>query len=565
MLEAYTGSKPGRRTTLLIMVALVLAGALALAWSQVRATRTLGPPIAIRGTPLLVRLPAQWKQDPHKPTAFVLPTRGDSRQQTADFERRISFQYERTAGFRPPLTSLKALAGRRTAEPARIGPFAAVQVRQKEHRRWGFGESILRSATLPNGDVVSVLYLPMSALTMADLELLDAICKAVQFNDPGLSVGWAEACGRAGIALAADESWRAVLPAVPEAPGLFVGGAVHGIPTWSLGIFRTWLSTGRDATGLLKDFAAEYWLLNQVQVTTPDWKRDDGASIALVRHPALARNRRPISAAALVVQSPAQAVLIFVYSDEQSAAAAVEAAERAARTIQILPAPGIPEPAAAEEAGREFAAKLASAGAVPWWGKLPVKLKLAGITLRGTESISVVREPLGRNPVRGYRGSSLVTVAGYEELTRWEAMNSGRYEFKTQIEIGDGQIIESHETRAGRDEPVKRLVVLNEMEHSRSSFRPGPAFISPPFEVLAESWVAREAAGALISEFSTLLAGGTHSCLLRPLPPEDGYARVLVQRDYWPAGEILGFDESGELQFLRSAIGELRRVTNRRS
>ncbi|HOO18503.1 MAG TPA: hypothetical protein PLU99_15530, partial [Phycisphaerae bacterium] len=129
MLEAYTGSKPGRRTTLLIMVALVLAGALALAWSQVRATRTLGPPIAIPGTPLLVRLPAQWKQDPHKPTAFVLPTRGDSRQQTADFERRISFQYERTAGFRPPLTSLKALAGRRTAEPARIGPFAAVQVR----------------------------------------------------------------------------------------------------------------------------------------------------------------------------------------------------------------------------------------------------------------------------------------------------------------------------------------------------------------------------------------------------------------------------------------------------
>jgi hypothetical protein len=566
MLEVYTGSRPGHRSALLVVTALLLAGAIGLAGWQVHLALGLGPAVPIPGSPLLVRLPSHWKRDPHKPAAFFLPTRGAPRQQIADFERRITFQYDRTAGFRPPLELLTARSDISAAEPARIGPFAAVQVRQREPRRWGVGQSVLRVANLPNGDRVSMLYLPMSALTTADLKLLDTICKAVQFSDSALQVGWDQACRAAGIELARDPGWAAALPAVAEAPGLFIGGQLRGVPAWSLGIFRTWLAADRSPADLLGDFAAEYWLINKAKITRPDWKRADGAQVALVHYPDQARNRRPISAAVVVARSPAEALLLFVYSDQRFADAADQATERIACNVQFVPVAAVPDLEAAEQAGRDFAAELAAAGAVPWWGELPVKSRYVGETLRGQEVVSLAREALSRNPVRGYRGHRIVTVGRrYDEVTRWEAARTGRYDFQTEISVGDGQTLQVFETRSARGEPVTRVRRLNDAEYARKSFTPGAAFVSPPLESLAESWAARESQAALITEYSTLLGEGTHTCLLRPLAREKGCARVLVQQDFWPLGEVLGFDDTGELQFQRSAAGEYQRVVRQRS
>jgi hypothetical protein len=564
MFEVYTGSKPGRRSALLIATALLLVGTIVLAWWQVHVARGLGSPIAIPGTPLRVRLPVQWKQDKRNPNSFVLPTRGDSAgQQNVDYERRISFVYERGAGFKPPVELLSNLPNITEAQAGRIGPFDAVQVRRQERRRWGVMQSIVRLAVLPNGDRVSVIYLPMSALTNADLELLDAVCQAVQFDDPKLTVGWAEACRQTGIELKAEPGWRAVLPALSEVPGFFAGGALQRVPAWSLGVFRTWLVAGRAPDDLLSDFAAGYWLLPEAKVTHPDWKRADGAAVALIRHPDASRNRQPIAAAVVVAESPAEAVIAFLYTDERFLKPALEVTEQIARTINILPTESIPQIETAEQAGREFAAKLAAAGAVPWWGELPVHLEYRGSTSRGDESMSIRREPSGRDPVRGYRGSSIVAVGNrYQEALRWEVGRSGRYDFKTQKYGSDGQAIEVHETRSARDEPVTRVRTLNDSE-TRYSFEPGPAFVSPPLESLAESWAARESHSPVIEERSSLFGAGTHACLLRPLSPNDGYARVLVQEDFWPFGEIVGFDEAGEVQFRRSATGQYRRVSDK--
>ncbi len=565
MPEVHTGSRPGRPTALLIASALILAGAIGLAAWQVRARRALGPEVAIRGTPLLVRLPADWRPDPRSPNAFVLPTRGaPAGPERTEFERRISFLYEHAPAFVPPLELLSGLSGVAQAQPAHIGPFAAVQVRQIERRRWGVGQSILRLAVLPNGDRISVIYLPMTDLTAADLELLDSICDAVRVVDAGLNITAADAARQAAVELAFDAEWQAALPQISAAPGFFVAGQSRGVPAWSLGVFRTWLATGRAPADLLRDFAARVWLLPEIKTQEPDWKRSDGATVVGVRHPE--PGRRPIVAAWVVAQSPSEALIMFLYCGADSVGPASTAAERIAQAVKILPLASIGDIAAAEEAGRGFAAKLASAGAVPWWGELPVRLRYRGTTPRGDELRNMTREPIGRNPVRGYRGEVVATIGKrFDETTKWEAGKSGSYDFSTQIYISEGQAIQVHEQRSARDEAVQRVVVLNDVKQPRRSFKPGAGFICPPLEGLVESWVARESPAACINEFSTLLGSGTHTRLLRPVPAENGYRCVLVQLDYLPFGDIVGFDENGEMQFERSASSEYRRVSDRKS
>jgi hypothetical protein len=50
-------------------------------------------------------------------------------------------------------------------------------------------------------------------------------------------------------------------------------------------------------------------------------------------------------------------------------------------------------------------------------------------------------------------------------------------------------------------------------------------------------------------ERSGPFGSGTHTALLRPLPPEGDRTRVLIQLDFWPLGQIEVFDEaSNELE-----------------
>jgi len=57
------------------------------------------------------------------------------------------------------------------------------------------------------------------------------------------------------------------------------------LPRWSLGIFRTWLATGRTPRDLLLDFAATHWLVPETALDVRESRRADGAALAGVRHP----------------------------------------------------------------------------------------------------------------------------------------------------------------------------------------------------------------------------------------------------------------------------------------
>lgn len=108
---------------------------------------------------------------------------------------------------------------------------------------------------------------------------------------------------------------------------------------------------------------------------------------------------------------------------------------------------------------------------------------------------------------------------------------------------------------------VHRKIELNNVEWWSGTFRPGPAFVCPPIESLAEAWAARHSKSAMIVEAGTLLGTGTHSRLLSPLPPENGYGRVLLQADYNPTGVILAFDEDDEVLYELSPTARYERVS----
>ena len=273
MVEVHSGSKPGRPVALLIVTSIVLIGALGLAWVQVRESRALGPEQSIPGTPLLVRPPLGWLADRKDPRSFVLPVRRAVRgQEQWEVDRRIRFNYDRLGRFQPPVEWLRAAVGSRDfePEPAKIGPFAAVQIRQVERRRRGrhifVGESILRVAVLPGGEVIAVTYIPMTELTPADLRLLDTVCNSIRLSEPGLSAAPEEALQHAGVDFAFEDGWQASLPYLREVPGFFVEGLEDGFPAWSLGVFRTWLAAGREPSDLLYDFASSVWLLPEERV-----------------------------------------------------------------------------------------------------------------------------------------------------------------------------------------------------------------------------------------------------------------------------------------------------------
>src|SRR5512140_2146919 len=98
LFEVYTGAKPGRPRLLLFVTAGLLAGALGLAWLQVRAGHTLGPEARVGDTPLWVRLPKGWRADPEHPQRYILSSGGGARE---IFERSLRIDFVRLSDFEP--------------------------------------------------------------------------------------------------------------------------------------------------------------------------------------------------------------------------------------------------------------------------------------------------------------------------------------------------------------------------------------------------------------------------------------------------------------------------------
>jgi hypothetical protein len=251
-----------------------------------------------------------------------------------------------------------------------------------------------------------------------------------------------------------------------------------------------------------------------------------------------------------------------VYAGPAGAAAADEAAQRMADTIDIRACAALPPLAAAQEAGRALAAELAERGPVTRWGRESVRTGYRRRQGNRDETVEVTRSAVRRDPEQGYEGGLVRHSArGQEEVQRWTVdARAGKYESQVDLVYDQGNL-SVHEERAQAGSSVLRQVEIEQRGRREWTCQPGPAFVPPPVAGIVEGWVARAQAPAAIVEVSSLLGPGTHTVLLRNLPADGDLPRVLVQEDFWPAGVVEAFDDArAETVYERGPSWEYRRL-----
>ncbi|TWT43898.1 hypothetical protein RAS1_02980 [Phycisphaerae bacterium RAS1] len=555
LIEVHTGFRPGRPALLVVVAGVCLSAALGLAWLQVQQSRALAPETEIPGTPLRVRAPRNWIRDPRDPASFILTAR-DEFWGRPKIERRVSFNYRRLPEFRSPMDILRRgdlidPRGMPEVTPAKIGKYDAVQVRQVE--TFGYGrerisrEKVFRLTCLPRGHLIYVEYVPLTDLTLGDLALLDDMCAAVRVDDPAMSLTPAQAAERAGIRLSFDPAWQLAAADFDEVAGFYLCGAEGGLPTWSLGVFRTWLAGARTPDDLLADVASDRWLLGDEKRNIRERSRADGARIVSLRRPPEAGADESLSSVWLLGCGAELALIVYVFSDAASLERADAAAAKILEQVELRPIDALPPLQAADEVGRELVRRLSQKGALPRWGARRTQVSYRGQTLQGAESRILRRTPLGRNAERGYEGAAMARSRDREEAQRWSVDGRAEcYEFEATYYYGSSPV-HVRERKVEADGPVTRLIRIEDGESPDRQFRftPGPSFVSPAVETVIEGWVARAEHGACLIEVSLLVGTGTAQRMLRPLPPDPQthQPRVLVQTDYWPLGGVLAFDE----------------------
>lgn len=553
LLEAQSGTRAGRPRVLALLTAGLLSGALALAWLQVQSSRAVGPPRHISGTPLHVRLPRDWKPDPKHPQRFLIPIESRSWRSEFEFERRIQFTYKRLPHYEPLEELLRrpelgGLGSVTDARQARIGGFAAVELHQTvmlRMRRMRLPRQIIsRFTCLPRGHLIKITYEPLTEFRPADADILDQVCASLQIDDPTLNAPPQEYLQRAGLVLPAEPDWCIVGPDFAEVAGVYIGGALDNAPTWSLAVFRTWLAADRSAVDLVADVAAHEWFAwDRERLALREQRRPDGALVATCPRPPASRADTSIVWAAAVAESASRAAVLTLRAAADDADRAIRAAERIAAALRFAPLDyleALPEAAAT---GVTLAQDLRKRGPAPRWGRESVETIYRHA--ERDEAILVRRKALQRDPSRGYEGAQWHRLNGArEERLAWTI--DGRadtYQWQADVFLDavPARIVEQR-ARTGGD--VSRQVFLAERPRARWEFTPGPAFVPPPVDSVVEGWVARLESGVALVEASSMLGSGTHSVLLRSLPSNDQFERVLVQHDYSPAGVIRVFDDA---------------------
>jgi hypothetical protein len=568
VMEVYTGARPGRPRIIFLLAAGLLVGMLALAWAQVRGTRALGPEQRVGQLPLYVRLPLKWRGVPDHPQTYELAVEGRG-------QRRIEFGYRRAPAYQSVLSVLRLLRLGESAlapevRPARIGRYDGVEVHYMEVRRqWRRyvkeRERLVRFATLPNGQLLYAIYEPLVDLRPADEEIFDDVCRTIRTDDPLLS-GTADAhLSRAGLKLPLEPDWLVVGPDY-DVPGVYLGGTEDHLPAWALGIFRTWLSAGRTPRDLLADFAAEYWRQWDPPPEIQSVPRPDGVTLLTMRNPHFGRTEEPIQAVWIASRAPDLTALIYVQAGAANAELADGVARRIALDLELQPVGEFATLAEPEQAGQALAAQLRTAGPVARWGREPVATDYGGHDALSTLNVSVLRRAIQRNPERGYEGIFRIWRGGTrngapDEEQEWRVdARAGVYDVKTSFLLA-GVPVKTREQRLTPDGDVTRQVVVRNQEQTWR-YRAGPAFVPPPLEPVVCGWVARAEAPSAISEWSAPVGPGTYTALLRQLPADGRFPRVLVQVDYWPIGHVEAYDDDqAELVYQLYPAGELRRVT----
>lgn len=560
MIEVYSGIKPGKPKVLLAASLGALLAAMALAWVQVQESRALAPQREIPGTPLLVRPPQDWIPDPKDSSAFLLPVRRSLRgQEIWEADRRLRFSFEQTPGFTPPTP-----ADLENAAPIRIGPFPGFRVQHVLQSRWGrqqITRELMRcEARLPSGERILVEYVPMQDLTVADLELIEHICAAVQVSKPRLTPEPQAALRQAGLQLEPPKDAVLVLPPLPV-PGVFIGGTAQRLPTWSLGCFRTWLASGRTPEALLADLAANQWLARADEIRIQQETEAGEERIFSLHHRNAGESGAGLIAAWLKVAAPERVLLVLVYTD----AAHLSAAETAVRDLlaraELLPLEAYEDLAGAEAAGLELVEDFAQKGALPWWGRRPARLNLRGEAFGAPVQAVIERDAAARGPEYGYVGRDRIVRAEREEVTVWQIDgHASTFKLLQEIHWGQGQTLTLEEERTRTRGTVQRTIERNGVRWRQTKFEPGPRLLIPPLELIAASRVARMPGGPCLVEGATHLGEGAYSLRMAPLERQEALSRVLIQYDFWPMGAIQMFDETDELHMHTTPTMHIERV-----
>ncbi len=566
--QVYSGSRPGRPWLLLVLASGVLIGMLGLAWFQVYMSRALGPERQVGDTPIYLRLPLDWRPDPNRKNTFVLPheDRGS---------RLIRVELLRLPTFRSLSSVMTRLrlddpeTHRRPPTPAPIGRFGGYEVQElrviRVRGRNTLLERLVRFTCLPDGHLIYLEYEPLGDLRPADFDIMDQVCQTVRVELPGLAGTAQERVTAAGVELPLGDDWVVVRPGLEQVAGVHCGGGEDGTPRWALSIFRTWLAHGREPRDLLADFAAEFWLAWELDDHVRESRRSDGTTTYLLQHPEIGLSDEAIPGVAVVTAPDAPPAMVYVCAGQGDARDAITITERVLQEIELGPVADMPRIAVAERSGVDFARILREHGPVGRWGREPVEEEYIGQTPYGTELVQIQRAAVGRNPRRGYEGSQRHWFG--EQQTRkpdrtilWMLAGDGSYRWNAE-QFSGTRAYEAIERQTEPGGTIRREVAFLREAPRVWQFEPGTGFVPPPVESVVVGWVAREEAVTAIIEVSSSLGPGTHTLLLRSLPPDGSWPRALVQQDYWPLGMIAAFDDdAGVTQYEKTPTAVFRRV-----
>lgn len=330
MLEVHLGTRAGRPIVLILLTAGALVCALALAWVQVQARLALGDPVHVEDTPLIVRPPVGWVEDPPDSGVFVKPVRKMAwGREVWAAERKIEFRYN---DYFTQLSRLFQAASLSPGVPAEIAGWPGAQwILTRRGQRWE-EQTLFRWVSAPWGGQLSVEYTPLGDASDGDARLLDTVCKAIQLDGANLIYGEKETLDHAGMSLEPDPGWKILGPQNLGGPGFCVQDAEEDPPRWALAIFRRSLRSGMPTELLVNEAMHTPGAFSPVV----ERLRDDRAFVAATRCKDNVPGGSAVVSLRVLVESRPRAAIIYALAPPQHASLADEAAERLVESVEFV-------------------------------------------------------------------------------------------------------------------------------------------------------------------------------------------------------------------------------------
>lgn len=329
MYEVYTSMKPGRPTLLMFMAAGALVLALGVAWFQVRATRVLGAEVSLPDMHLIVRPPAGWIPSKERALFGKVVQKEVWGRRVLAAERTVEFFHN---DYFSQFVRMFQTAALVPATKRSIGGFEGVQYILDRQSSQIPGQTILRWAATPGGDLLGIEYNPLAEASPGDDELLDEICRAVRLEESTTRPAADAIPQQAGVAVKNTDGWGFLGPDNQQGPGFWIIGKSGDSPVWAMGIFRRYLGGRRDPMELLGREAGEVWrVFENPQVR----HREDGTFVAVVTSPGRGTNIGIVSSVWVIAKSTVETAVVYVLSVPRFADQANQAAAQVAEDLEF--------------------------------------------------------------------------------------------------------------------------------------------------------------------------------------------------------------------------------------